>query len=229
VSPSFSVGDLLPELGFQPASQGSLHDWEYRHEGMDLSVIEGVNRCFQLSLHFDGTFSDGRTMRLIEFDVNPQAESREQAVALIGYYLGSTPFRAPPAWLIEAQSLHEHLPWVAERRAYEARERCHIEREWARLPIKKLRLLAATAHAEDDAVFSFDGEVLRVETLGEVLAVPASGAAWASPVSVPLSTLQHLPKRLMNSPVSVDLWQGNLRVAGLRLPVLTTSDRDERA
>lgn len=216
MSRPYSVLQLLPELGFQRALPNSPHGWEYRHEGMDLSVVEGVDRWFHPSLAFIGAANDTRTMQLIEFDLPLDTESREQALALLGYHLRSTRFREPPAWLSEALELEDHLPWIAERRAYEARERCRIERDWARLPLKKLRSLADEAQPDDSAIFVFDGDVLRIKAAGDLIAVPASGKAWTSPVMVRLASLRHLPKRLMNPVVSVDLWKGDLRVMGFR-------------
>ena len=72
------------------------------------------------------------------------------------------------------------LPWERGRAAYKARPLCIVEREWARVALKKLRQVLSKVG--DDAIvsFQFDGKVLIIQCAEQTVPLPAEGAAWSS-------------------------------------------------
>ena len=77
----------------------------------------------------------------------------------------------------------ELLPWERNRRKYAERPKCFVDWEWFRVAANKLREQAKSADPNDFAIIEFDGEVLRIKTRVELIAMPAQGTSWDRPVS----------------------------------------------
>ena len=112
MSARFPVEHILPELGFERVEAGSMEDWRLTIRGLEMGVVCGPNRFFTPSLNFAGSFNNSRTMQLLEFSIAAETASREEALALIGYYLRDIPADFRPSWLVEAMQLRAHLPWI---------------------------------------------------------------------------------------------------------------------
>ena len=117
MSGAFVAASILPDLGFQAAEPGLKSDWYLHADGLRLEVTEGVNRYFAPSLNFVGKFSNVRTMQFLDFSINQNTTSREEALALIGYYLRELPVDQRPAWVADALKLKAHLPWMRKHQS----------------------------------------------------------------------------------------------------------------
>ncbi len=111
MSDDFPVDALLPSLGFIQSEPGTLDDWVFKSEHLELSVILGPNKWMMPSANFTGHYNDGRTMRFIDFSIGKTVASKEQALALIAHHLDGLPEDRVPDWVAEGISLKEHLPW----------------------------------------------------------------------------------------------------------------------
>lgn len=73
-----------------------------------------------------------------------------------------------------------------------------------------VRELTKTAGPDGKARFGFDGEILRVYAVGELIVVPAEGQAWPVTALMQLVIVDQLPKRLMHEVTEVGVWNGCL-------------------
>lgn len=201
----------------------------YRIEwpGVRLQASRVTNQYLMPIWMILGTFRNARSMGMVEFPMPVLVESREQAIA---WMADSLIYRKrlpdPPAWLSEGLDWRTELPWVRRQMAYEARDQCLIERDWFRLPCKRMIEWAAKADPTAVASFNFDGEVLRISAMDELLVMPATGRVWAKSACIEVSGLQRLPKRLMQPEQTVSVWEGHLYISRLRLPLLGKVDAE---
>ena len=217
---TISVRQLLEDLGFNEDSDADSLSYDFGN--LELSAFYGVNRWLTQVWCFAGAASDGRSLALIEFEMPTEVDSREQGVAWISEHVhGRARFTNAPAWLQAGLQWRGELPWIKERLAFQARERCTVERDWFRLPGKTLRQWAEAASDEDLASFSFDGKALSITNTDRLVVMPAAGTVWKMPVSIRLPGLRHLPKRLIDDPIEVAVWQSHLHIARMRLPIIS--------
>lgn len=126
------VRDPLPGLSFQfgPA---------------ELHAIESLNRWLVPTVSLAGMVATNRQICMIETDMPLEVESIEQAAAWVVWALDNASRRVfdppgRPAWIEIGRRNRHLLPWERDRAAeelqraaYEARPRCDITREWARV------------------------------------------------------------------------------------------------
>ena len=117
-----------------------------------------------------------------------------------------------PDWVVEGRQHHHLLPWEVEKAAYNARPYCLVERAWLRLALKNLAKLLAKADDAASVEFSFDGSVLLIRCFGQVVAMSASGKAWATQFVLPVGKIRRLPKRLMQDEIEVAVHEGRLHI-----------------
>lgn len=217
------VRTLLLELGFKDGEHtGAKSDALcFAFGAFDLTATRGTNRWLRDVWSLGGIANDGRSAALIEFEMPLEVYSREQGIAWIAEHVAEWARSADaPQWLQDGFGWRDELPWRKAALAYECRPRCQVARDWFRLPNKTLRLAALEAGPEVHAHVSFDGEVLKVTLPYGLVAVPASGDAWPSPVTVRLASLRHLPQRLADPSLEVAVHGGHLLIGRLRVPVL---------
>lgn len=203
--------------------------YRYYSKNLDLTAAEVMGEHFRPVILFGGTYSDGRILAEISFEMNLDVESFEQGVAWIAYGVGQGGLRDPHVdWLEKGYEWADTLPWVRDRKEYEARPNCSVEREWFRVPVKKLRELADKASEQDLASFSFDGEVLKVRSKGTTIAAPASGLAWDRSYSVKTRKLEFLPKRLMSHLIDVSVWRGRLYIGNTLFELAESGGKDTK-
>ena len=87
-----------------------------------------------------------------------------------------------------------------------------------RLALQKLRAVLTVSPSREMIHFGFDGAILKIETVGELIVVPGTGRAWPFRVSVPAAKLEGLPNRLMQPSISVSYWEGMLTLGNRRFP-----------
>lgn len=218
---SISTDDFLLSVGFvrKPntfsSSPGGL---AYDFGNFELVAIYGVNRYFMEVALLHGVIITERTITEVECEMPLMLESREQGLGFLAWCLDTnspgsfTPGRHVP-WLEEARKCTHLLPWEQDAAAYEARPQCWIQREWAKLLLRSLALEATMAEADTPIVFEFDGEVLTIRCAGSRIAAAGTGEAWPHRYSVPAHNLRKLPRRLMQNPMEISVWESALSIA----------------
>ena len=128
--PIVAVRDVLPTLGF-------VEDWnrrtdvdpayEFKRGLLELHATQCAGFHLRPQFLFTGTAATARTLQALEFTLPLAVESKEQAVAMIAYYLGSAFVPSTPIdWLDQGRQWKHLLPW--ERHWKTLRER-HEEYE----------------------------------------------------------------------------------------------------
>ncbi|HQS49582.1 MAG TPA: hypothetical protein PK706_24590 [Xanthobacteraceae bacterium] len=229
---SVKTRDVLDLLGFEEdwtAMADELPAYAVDLGNIKFTVARQTNRFLRPVFTISGVAADRRTVKMISSELPLQVESYEQGVALLAHAIGADYEPEQPAeWLEQGRSWQHLLPWEREKAAYAARPACGFAREWFRVAGKRLRVLAEAAHPSDITTFSFDGQVLKIDAAGEILAMPAAGAAWDAMFAVSLCDLRALPKRLTFDPVSVEVWEGRLSIARLSLPLVNPDTGETR-
>lgn len=183
-----------------------------------LSASVGMNRGFRPVIMFSGVLVTSRTFCEVHFELPCVVASRNTLAAFMVYYLDNAAGdRALDSereiwWLAEGRQHRHLLPWEIERAAYEARPYCYVKREWMRLALKNLTELLAKADDAREVEFAFNGSVLLIQCIGQVIAMPAAGTAWPTKFTIPAERLRQLPKRLLDKEVGVSVYKGLLHI-----------------
>jgi hypothetical protein len=216
--------DLLRSIGFADDEEGGLQ-LELRNGSV--RAIEGINRYFVPSIIISGVLASDRAMVEIHGALPRNLPSREFGLAFLATIIDQADRNMlpdEPAWVSEGRHHRLLLPWVRERAEYEARPRCHVERNWAKLALKDLSSLLDAIPDDTRIAFGFDGRTLIIECTCKVIAVAAEGMAWSDRYVLSAADLRKLPKRLMNPSVEFGFWDrtfviGNHRYSsGVAIP-----------
>ncbi len=181
-----------------------------------------VNTYFTEIVMLHSIMSDSDSISWLEDQLPREVESWEQGVALITYCLDKFALNGlfepalPTKWLAEGRRNRHLLPWERERVAYEARPQCLVERDWAKIALRKLSELVEALADDVPVIFHFDGEILTIRCLTNVLAISASGKAWPSRYSLTAKQLRWLPKRLKYGDVIFSVWQSSFTIGNYR-------------
>jgi len=219
---AISTEELLLQIGFEEDWGGLSHarpDYTYDFGSFVLTASEGINRHYVPVFFLDGIYRTERTIAQISYQLPLELESIDHCLALLAHALRGYSPGSPVEWLTRGRAMEELLPWVQDRKRFDARLKCSVPREWFRLAAREMRELAADCADEDQAEFSFDGSVLRIGLGGKTIATAAAGSGWDRTYAIPLSSLKALPKRLMSDPVWLDIWEERLRIGSLALPL----------
>lgn len=109
----YSPSELLPILGFKPATGNTFDDWTYQFGGLEIGVIEGMDRWFKPALVFKGHYKDARKLGVIEFTLPAVLESADQSLAMISYYVAQgVPIASRPEWVAAGLKRQSLLPWI---------------------------------------------------------------------------------------------------------------------
>lgn len=232
--------DVLRSIGFQPQGAVELGGLAFDFGNLTLCAIQCQNRSFIEAVVLSGFYvsPNGRRAFELQHEMRVEEPSRESVLAHLAWAVDQISRQAPfepalPApWLEQGRANRHLLPWVRqlmeleeERRLFDARPNCHVEREWMRVAIRTLLRFTQAALFVDSVVVQFDGSVLRFDAEGLACAMPASGSAWQTPVRVSAAALSALQQRLPPV-VNVDVWQGCLIVGRVRLPLLRGRGED---
>ncbi|MBC2734811.1 MAG: hypothetical protein HF981_10690 [Desulfobacteraceae bacterium] len=207
--------ELFEILGFEQI-WGTMTDQEpayrYKSDSLELTATQVTNMSFYPVFLLAGVFHDGRTLAEINYQMPLEVESFKQGAAFVAYALRHYQFKSPPAWLSNGLQWADLLPWERIRREYEKRPKCTVEWEWFRIAIKKIRNQLKDTDPDSLVSFKFDGEVLRIKTPNELIALSAQGVAWDQDYYVCMASLDELPQRLIRQPVHLDIWEGRLTI-----------------
>ncbi|MDQ1081468.1 hypothetical protein [Pseudoroseomonas cervicalis] len=221
---SIEMRAVFEKLGFEEdwlAMTDQAPGYRYDLGNLELEAAQVVNRHLVPVFLVSGIREDTRSLSRIRLETPLKVASLEQGIALLAYAVGRSFQPAKPTlWLELGHSWQHLLPWEQERKAYESRPRCKVERDWFRMPAQQLRPLAGSASEEDVATFMFDGQVLTIAAKGARLPMVAQGDAWLESYCVQLSQLSALPKRLTSPSVDIGVWEGRLTINNLSLQVL---------
>jgi hypothetical protein len=192
-----------------------------RIAGGDVAVWESVDRVGRRMAFMQGTVQRPRSIALVEVTLPADVESHEEGLALLAHHLAPHWGNDPrPQWARDGERWADHLPWRRDQADYSGRPQAMVRRDRIRHDLKALSALAGVAAPDALACFSFDGEILRICTTGLNIAVMAEGKPWPAPAQVPLAPLRHLPKRITQDPLPLDLWDGKLRLGRFTLPIM---------
>lgn len=209
-----STWELLRALGFTE-DEGKLR---YKLDHMNLRASQVWNEWLAPVVSLSGVYQTSKTIGRVASDLLPNVESREQGLAFLAYYLEEYARHDPnaPPWLHEGRSYRHLLPWERKRTEYEARPHCYVQRDWARLALKKLAEQLAKLDDHSPVSFSFRGGVLTIRCVeGAVIAMSADGRSWAKEYYIKAGALRKLPKRLMRDTVGFAIWDSALTIGNL--------------
>lgn len=238
---SVSTQEILTSIGFNTPSQfGGISN---NFGNCKLTAHFGYgdyNRLFIGQIwHIMGELSTSRTRAYVEFEMPTEVESWEQGVAWVTWYLDNHSDNhifnpsVPVTWLTEGRNNFHLLPWERERAAYVAeqalfavRPYCYVQRDWTRGALKRLAELAAISDDLDLISFDFDGEIIRIRCVDELIAAPAQGKAWMDRYFVESKKMRERPKRLMSDPVCISIWKEKLVIDRYRYSIVNELSRD---
>lgn len=154
---------------------------------------------------------------MLEQQMPLEVESVDQGKAFVAWCFRDfldEPYKTQitPYWLAEGHNHFDLLPWKRRSAQYEARSRCYIRREWARVALKQLGEHLEQAEANETAAFSFDGEVLRIRCGSNLIVVQAEGKSWTEQCTIEARKLTPLPKRLVSDPIEISFLESGLTI-----------------
>ena len=155
----------------------------------------------------------------LDSQIPPDLGSALAAAAWVSYALKSyrSELEPLPDWFVKGERSWDLIPLVAEQRAYQARPKCFIDRNYARPLRRNLLEEISLLAGETQMTFSFDGRVLSIDICGRLHEVIASGDRWPSSYQVVVSPETTLPARFTSSMVEVSVFEDYVRLGGLRL------------
>lgn len=215
-----STWELLRTLGFS-SDRAVVSDppgglsMDFGNVKLTASVC--ISLRFQPIILLGGVLRTPRTIAEVSCEMPRSVESFEQGVAWITWCLdehshGQFQPTVPVGWLIMGRQFRHLLPWERQMAAYEARPVCLVDREWARVALRKLA--EEISRSDDDTAIGlhFDGEILRIHCPSGLIAVPASGKPWESHYAIRTGVIRRLPKRLMGPTVAFSIWDSALKI-----------------
>lgn len=229
---AITLRTVFEQLGFKEqwdAISDQLPGYFFHHGALSLTATQVTNQYLRPVFYIGGQYTSRRTMAEIGFEMPLEVESFDQGVAWLAYGVGPNLNEAIGIpWIQLGRELKETLPWVRQAAAYAARPQCLVERDWFRLASRKLRDRASISGPAERAVFSFDGDTLRVVLKDAVLSMPASGAAWVECYAVIGTELASLPQRITTPLVPISVWDGRLHIGKRVWAVAQSREEDAR-
>ena len=173
-----------------------------------------------------GVINTGDILAEVENQIPNDLRSASEAAAWVSYALKSyrRQLEPLPDWFVEGERHWDLVPparlelAARERmRAYQARPKCLIDRDYAR-PLRRNLLEAISGLAgPTEMTFRFDGRVLSIVLNERAHEVVASGESWSSAYRVSVSSQTKLPTRFKSPVVILDVFEGYVSFGGLRL------------
>lgn len=175
---------------------------------LPLSAFTGLEGAGVVLL--TGVVITNTSAELVEGQIPPDLGSPLEAAAWVSYILGSDRRKLEPLpdWFVEGEGHWDLIPHVRERREYEARPKCYIERDYARPLRRKLLEELSYPTGEAEMTFSFDGGVLSIVHRNNVHRVVAAGDNWPCSYRVTVAPEAKLPTRFNRPTVEVSVFKG---------------------
>ena len=111
---TITMQSLLEELDFEPFAHpfGARGAYRICCGPYTFEAARLVNKWCQESYFLRGHVNTGRTMSLVDAELPLTIATREEGLALLGYFIGQhLPEHHKPPWLRIAERLSAHLPW----------------------------------------------------------------------------------------------------------------------
>lgn len=232
-----SLRAVFEQLGFEEvwnASTDTPPAYRYDFGNLQLTASQVMSQYLRPVFYLYGVAvgygSDHKMMRSlteVSLDLPLHVESFEQGVALIAYAIGKNfePIK-PCYWLHQGREWQDYLPWVRERKAYEARPQCQVDREWLKVVRTKLKAQRHGEHGVVPVQFRFDGEILRISVGKHIFPVPAEGKAWTNIYAIEVDTVNFLPQRLMRAMVNLSVWKDHFCIDNHRWKLANLSENE---
>ncbi len=189
---------VLKELGFTGSSSELQYDF-----GNCVVTAHEVFEIFSLVVFFSGYYINKRSAAFIEVKAPGEVDSFNQGVALTAYYLRNYDFEIKPDWLKQGLEWEYELPWRkqwAERESKEKERRefeVQFDYDLFKVLIKKLKVWYEHRHDHPAIQFTFDGEVMRIQSGEDSMLLGGKGKAWTSTAVIETIELEKLPKRIL--------------------------------
>lgn len=221
-SETLQTWDILTEIGFVPDPKvcsdicpGLSFDF-----GNLILSAGAVTTGWRLTpvILFTGIMQGHNFITEVQFEMPRTIDSPEMCSAWITWNLdqSSTGNFQPVKnveWLATGRSNVLLLPWVIDTVAYEKRPFCSVEREWARMMIKRLQSCLTEAADDDPISFEFDGKLLKISCGDCLIPGSATGTPWEHRYILKACQLRNLPKRFDRPSVSFSFWNERFRIA----------------
>jgi len=218
----YATWDLLKDLGFLPDPRV----WSDIQPGLrfdfgNLILSAGaVTTGWQLTpvILFTGIMQGPRSIAEVQFEMPRTVDSPEMCAAWIVWHLDQLsdgdyhPARGSE-WLAIGRANKLQLPWVIDMEAYDKRPHCSVEKEWARMMLKRLQAALVDAKDTELVRFEFDGKLLLVRCGEQMIPGEAKGLAWTNRFVLKASQLRELPRRLGRNDVGFSVWNGRFQIA----------------
>ena len=165
---------------------------------------------FRFVVLLTGVVLTPRSVGEVESQIPADLGSALEAAAWVSYALRSyrKDLEPLPDWFVEGERHWDLIPHVRERREYEARPKCYIDRDYARPLRSKLLEQLYYPTGEAEMTFSFDGSILSIVHRNSVHRVVASGDSWPSSYRVIVDPEAKLPTRFNRPEVEVSVFKG---------------------
>lgn len=220
---TLATWDALLELGFvQVEDNWCCPSMVFNFGRFKLQATQMMNLYLREVIVFSGTIFTSRFFGEIKFEMPLKIESIEQCAAWIACHLKDVKRQLEELSTPEGLRLlrlglehQDSLPWVraAEQRriAYEARPWCSAERSWLRQALNAIKTHISNCPVDARIVFGFDGQLLTFRGENWIAPIPATGTVWPNQYEILVSNL-HIPPRLMQEKLVVEVWEENLRL-----------------
>ncbi|MEI6673718.1 MAG: hypothetical protein WCO57_00925 [Verrucomicrobiota bacterium] len=219
---SLQTWEVLKELGFMPnaAVRSEIQPGLSFDFGNLMLSAGAVTTGWRLTpvILFTGVMQGPRFLSEVQFEMPRAVENLDICAAWIAWHLDqcSTGEFQPISnaeWLEIGRSNKVLLPWVLDLVAYENRPACSVEREWARMMLKRLKAALGTVADNDLVSFEFDGALLRIRCGDSLIPASARGQAWENRYTLRACQFKELPTRLGGFEVLFSVWNEKFHIA----------------
>jgi hypothetical protein len=176
----FATWEILKDLGFTPDVRVISEirpglSFDFGNLRLAASAVTTGWRLTPVIL-FTGIMQGSRSIAEVSFEMPRTIDSQEMCAAWIAWHLDQLsdgeyhPFRGDE-WLAIGRANKLLLPWVIDMDAYEKRPYCLVEKEWARMMLKRLQSALLNLDDNDSVSFEFDGKILLIRCGDHVIPV----------------------------------------------------------
>lgn len=111
---TIAMAQLFSELDFEPFEHafGGEGAFRFRTGPYRFEIVQLTNKWLRQSYFLSGSVVTDRDMACVETQLPMEVDSREEGLALLGYFVGQyvkEPHKTP--WLRVAERLSDFLPW----------------------------------------------------------------------------------------------------------------------
>lgn len=223
--------NVLLEFGFKPGVNQAGFPCLILHLGaFKLFATEAVNMSFVDVITFRGTWYTGRECGEVDFELPRQMDSAAQCAAWLVYKLNESSKHLIAEshinydWFEIGKNSELELPWKRREADYNSRPHCIIDRSWLKLALSSFSTALENVQDEHCVTISFRDRILLIRCGEQVIPSPGSGEPWSEDILIKVADfkLMHLPRRILENPVLIDVWDGYMRIGNRGYPIYKT-------